>query len=213
MIDRQTVRRCRGCRRFRRGFSGCDPNPGKHFGNGILAHTFPTAKLSVLRNPIGPSANYPHSAILIHPKHREFSASKVADQGPQGPTEVIGTWSPSRAALAWLPEADADLLIDQLLLNPDGDLYWKKWSNDHPKLAAVLWPVIQKLAERELYILMPRLFEFAQPDQSPADLQASIDAYLVEQYRGLIADMVAADRIELAQTACRRGAGRLSRPA
>lgn len=95
--------------------------------------------------------------------------------------------------------ADANLLIDQLLLNPDGDLYWKVWTTDHPKLAAVLWPVIQKLAERELYILMPRLFEIAQTDQNPDQLQAAIDNYLVEQYQELIQDMVAADRVELAK--------------
>ena len=95
--------------------------------------------------------------------------------------------------------ADANLLIDQLLLNPDGDLYWKVWTKDHPKLASVLWPIIQKLAERELYILMPRVFEIVQTQQNPDQLQATIDSYLVEQYRELIQDMVAADRPELAK--------------
>lgn len=100
-------------------------------------------------------------------------------------------------------DADAKLLTDQLDLSPDGDLYWKTWTADHPELAAVFWPVIQKLAERELYILMPRLFELAQADQptsvlTPGDLQSSIDTYLIDQYASLIQDMVAADRKELA---------------
>ncbi len=100
-------------------------------------------------------------------------------------------------------DAEAKLLTDQLNLSPDGDLYWKTWTADHPQLAAVFWPVIQKLAERELYILMPRLFVLAQTDQptsdlTAGDLQASIDAYLIDQYASLIKDMVAADRTELA---------------
>ena len=46
---------------------------------------------------------------------------------------------------------------------------------------------------------MPRLFEIAQADQSALDLQAKIDTHLVEQYAGLIQDMVAADRIPVAE--------------
>ncbi len=95
--------------------------------------------------------------------------------------------------------ADANLLIDQLNLQTGGDEFWRKWSIDHPRRAKVLWPVIQKLAERELYILMPHLFELAQIDQTPRQLQQNIDDLLRGQYRSLILDMQAADRGELAQ--------------
>jgi hypothetical protein len=102
-------------------------------------------------------------------------------------------------------DADAKLLIDQLNLNRSGDLYWKTWTTDQPELAAVLWPEIQKLAQRELYILMPRLFEIAQTDRGGSNLTAEklrsdIDSYLIDQYRSLIQDMVAAERVELAET-------------
>lgn len=95
--------------------------------------------------------------------------------------------------------ADANLLIDQMHLQTGGDEFWRKWSIDHPKRAKVLWPVIQKLAERELYILMPQLFELAQIDQTPQQLQLNIDKLLRRQYRSLIQDMQAANRSELAQ--------------
>ncbi len=95
--------------------------------------------------------------------------------------------------------ADANLLIDQLQLQTGVDEFWRTWSIDHPKLAKVLWPVIQKLAERELYILMPQLFELAQIDQTPQQLQQNIDELLRGQYRSLIQDMQAADRGELAK--------------
>lgn len=95
--------------------------------------------------------------------------------------------------------ADANLLMDQLNLQTAGDEFWRKWSIDHPKHAKILWPVIQKLAERELYILMPQVFELAQIDQSGQRLQLNIDRLLRDQYRSLISDMQAADRSELAQ--------------
>jgi hypothetical protein len=95
--------------------------------------------------------------------------------------------------------ADANLLMDQLSLRAGGDEYWRKWSIDHPKQAKILWPVIQRLAERELYLLMPPLFELAQIEQSPDCLQENIDSHLKQQYRSLILDMKAADRSELAQ--------------
>ncbi len=107
--------------------------------------------------------------------------------------------------------ADANLLVDQLNLLSGGNEYWRKWSIDQPKQAKILWPVIQKLAERELYILMPPLFELSQVEQTPEQLQEKIDNQLRTQYRSLIQDMKAADRDELCAAAARRGQQRLSR--
>ena len=95
-------------------------------------------------------------------------------------------------------EADAKLLVDQLELEHNGALYWQKWTNDHPKSASIVWPIIQKLAERELYILIPRIFEIAQLEQASIGLQTKLDDYLVTQYRSLIQELVAADRAEVA---------------
>lgn len=94
--------------------------------------------------------------------------------------------------------ADAQLLIEQLNLDSGGDAYWRKWSIDHPQHAKVLWPVVQKLAVRELYVLMPALFELAQLEQSPDKLQEEIDRHLSQQYLRLVQDMEAAERDDLA---------------
>lgn len=96
--------------------------------------------------------------------------------------------------------ADADLLMTQLALQSGGDDYWRKWSKDYPALAKVLWPVIQRLAKRELYVLMPALFELAQFDQPADQLQAQIDQYLQTQYAQLISDMETANRTGLARS-------------
>ena len=95
--------------------------------------------------------------------------------------------------------ADANLLVDQLELSPGGKDYWTEWSKDHKNKAKILWPFIQQLAERELYLLIPALFERAQLEpQTPQQLQESIDDYLRNEYVLLIQDMRAADRDDLA---------------
>jgi hypothetical protein len=94
---------------------------------------------------------------------------------------------------------DAKLLIDPLEMSDQGASFWKQWSIDHPRSAAILWPRIQSLAERELYIFVPSLLEIAQANPDPSDLQAEFDTFLIQEYQKLIADMVAADRHELAQ--------------
>ncbi|MFK8115460.1 MAG: hypothetical protein AB8B91_24905 [Rubripirellula sp.] len=95
--------------------------------------------------------------------------------------------------------ANANLLVDQLNLKNGGANYWEEWSTDHKPRAKIFWPVIQKLAERELYILMPGLFEIAQDDQTPQELQNKIDSYLQTEYLSLITDMRDSKRGPLAQ--------------
>ncbi len=94
--------------------------------------------------------------------------------------------------------ADAQLLSTQLSLEHGGDQYWRTWSVKHPQHAKVLWPIVQDLALRELYILMPPLFEIAQTEQTPSELQASINARLKREYASLIQDLRGAERNELA---------------
>ena len=95
--------------------------------------------------------------------------------------------------------ADANLLVDQLQLDPGGTDYWTQWSKKHSKKAKVLWPLVQRLAERELYLLIPAVFERAQLEpQTPQQLQQAIDDYLRSEYVLLIQDMRAADRNDLA---------------
>jgi len=132
------------------------------------------------------------------PKTATYLRQKSLITPHTGPPKTWHIVSISRGWTGSTP-ADANLLVDQLNLQSGPNEYWRQWSIDHPKRAKVLWPVIQKLAQRELYILMPRLFELAQIEQTPEQLGENIDNQLRSQYRGLIEDMQAADRGELAQ--------------
>ena len=115
-----------------------------------------------------------------------------------GPPQVWHLVSISRGLTGRTP-ADPQLLLDQLELQHAGGSYWRKWSIDHSNRAKVFWPIVQKLAQRELYILLPELFELAQLDLKPQQLKSRIDQLLRDQYYGLIVDMLAADRDELAR--------------
>ncbi len=95
--------------------------------------------------------------------------------------------------------ADANLLVEQLRLTDGSDQYWRKWSVDHPEAAKLLWPVVARLAERELYILIPRLMEIAQPLTKPGELESSINEYLKSSYSALIEDLSDAGRDQLAE--------------
>src|SRR6056297_1818481 len=116
---------------------------------------------------------------------------------PKGPPSTWHLVSISRGLTGTTPD-DAQLLIDQLELDGQNADHWRDWSRQHKPEAKVLWQEIAKLANRELYLLMPPIFELAQQGDSAAQLQQRIDRRLQREYRELILDMRAADRSTLA---------------
>ncbi len=56
--------------------------------------------------------------------------------------------------------------------------YWNDWSADNADKAKVLWPLVQRAAEEELYHLTPRLLEAAQDASSPSELQTTCQELL-----------------------------------
>ncbi|EMI19270.1 hypothetical protein RMSM_03806 [Rhodopirellula maiorica SM1] len=131
------------------------------------------------------------------PKTATYLRQKKLIGNPSSPSSRWDLVNISRGFTGGTP-LDGQLLVDHLSLEHQGNAYWRQWSIDHPGQAKVFWPVIQRLANRELYLLMPPLFELAQRQQTAAELSAEIDQLLVIQYRDLILDMRSAKRDELA---------------
>ena len=83
-------------------------------------------------------------------------------------------------------------------------IYWQTWSENNPQQATVLWPIIQRLANRELYVLIPSLLEQATlATAGDSTVQAKkfnteIDDWLQNEYIQLIRDMQDAKRETLA---------------
>ncbi|MGB7345084.1 MAG: hypothetical protein WBD20_12795 [Pirellulaceae bacterium] len=144
--------------------------------------------------------------IQITPIRRQSKVLPVATYVRQSslissPTGEPETWHLVHLTrgLSGTTPADAQLLIDQLEMYGEKDTFWRKWSIDHPQHAAVLWPVVQRLAQRELYVLIPMVMELAQKEMPVEVMTDKMNDLMRRQYRLLITDMRAADRGELAQ--------------
>ncbi|MEM9365287.1 MAG: hypothetical protein AAGD07_04765 [Planctomycetota bacterium] len=127
-------------------------------------------------------------------------ASKPADRSADDAIPpTINRWHlVSTGRLEYGGQADdAYLLVSQLRLTRGGNLVWKRWSQKHPEMAAVFWPWIQRLAARELYIVLPRLFEIVRGVDDVDALRLAGDAFLKEQYASLVSDMRLAGREDL----------------
>ncbi|SMP76908.1 hypothetical protein SAMN06265222_12237 [Neorhodopirellula lusitana] len=107
---------------------------------------------------------------------------------------------------------DAALLMKQLRLHRDGAPFWKTWSTDHPEMAQPFWQTIGTLSQRELYLVMPRLFEIVGPLDDPDTLKTMISDYLQTEYTSLIRDMRAAGRDELADALAKEAASDVDSP-
>ena len=109
--------------------------------------------------------------------------------------------------------ADAEILTSYLALSRSSgstsgssDLVWEEWTRSHAAAAKVFWPVIQRLARRELYILMPEIFEIASEETRPQPLATAIDNHLRQAYVSLATDLRDAGRPDLADSLLRDAA-------
>ena len=131
----------------------------------------------------------------------QYLSAQSLISAPQGPPVDWHLVELSRGAMQ-NSSADAKLLTDQLELLKDNttgsDKFWEDWSVKEPAKAKVLWPIVQKLAIRELYILLPKIFTIALDAKDDATLRQSIAEYLRTSYRELVTEMRSTGRTELA---------------
>lgn len=75
------------------------------------------------------------------------------------------TWHLYREAQVLQPaECDARFLVEMLQKKSDSNEYqyfWEQWTQEHPKLAKVFWPVIARMARDELYLAIPEIMQLA----------------------------------------------------
>lgn len=99
-------------------------------------------------------------------------------------------------------EADAYLLTQQLEFqnwrSSTQDTHWEEWSKNNPAIAKVLWPTIQQLAIRELYILMPQIFDDALSATNEVVFKKQVDDYLRTHYAELVTELRSAKRDHIA---------------
>lgn len=178
---------------------------------------FSFIEIPLLRLQITPIRRFSESSVL----QSYLNTSSLITRPPGQPT----AWHLVELSRFGVPTqpADAKLLTDFLKIPYSGfamrrgaaaqsDLYWHQWSIGHPEHAAVLWPQIQKLAERELYLLIPDVFQIADAAvadataQSVAAMRTRLRAFLIESYASLIDDMRAAGMDDVAESLRREAA-------
>ena len=96
-------------------------------------------------------------------------------------------------------EADAELLFKPLVLEKDDAVYWETWSKQNPAAAGFLWPIIQKLALRELYLFIPPLLEKANQIGNSSDFQSDLEMQLISDYLRLAGNVKIQGKNEIAE--------------
>lgn len=177
---------------------------GKVTGREFAPSHFETRTFSFIEIPLVQLQITPIKRSSQYSRLAAYLSTSGTIPRPQGPPAVWHLVELSRPATSAEP-ADAKLLVDLMEHHhknaaATSALYWHQWSIDHPELATILWPEVQKLASRELYVLIPDLFQIADAASSPESLSADMHAYLKSSYARLIRDAEAADQTALAQS-------------
>ncbi len=74
---------------------------------------------------------------------------------------------------------NANILVTYLeTLNFENQHEWVVWSEKNPKLALPLWKAVSRLAQDELYVFVPDLFELARQANDPVAFQKQLDQQL-----------------------------------
>jgi hypothetical protein len=95
---------------------------------------------------------------------------------------------------------DAGILMLYLdATQPGNDRRWLRWSDEHKELAKSLWPAVQRLALREMYLFVPDLFDLAKRIDDPALLQKALDQLVAQKMTLLAQRLTAAGKTDEAK--------------
>ena len=79
---------------------------------------------------------------------------------------------------------DASVLTSYLQqLDDSGTESWLKWTKDHAALAQELWPLVAHMAQEDMYLLIPDLFEAALRATSKERLAKQLRRIIVSELR------------------------------
>jgi hypothetical protein len=74
---------------------------------------------------------------------------------------------------------DAGILLQYLDAEESSNVYrWVRWSEQNNNLAKVLWPAVQRIALRDMYIFVPELFDLAKSTDDATALQQQLDKFV-----------------------------------
>jgi hypothetical protein len=96
---------------------------------------------------------------------------------------VVARRSPLADVGRIISQGDARILCEYLDAHDSNDQsIWLEWTEKHPELARVVWPVVARVARQELYIFAPDLLMLARNATDASHLKAELDVLLAEKY-------------------------------
>lgn len=105
-------------------------------------------------------------------------AAKPVKPNPAGRWDLVTSFR--AASLPWFGESKifCDLLD---VRDHQGNTIWKKWTADNTAAAKVLWPIVAKTAQANLYVIIPDLLEIAEFETNPQRLQTKLNKLVVSE--------------------------------
>lgn len=77
---------------------------------------------------------------------------------------------------------DAQILCNYLdATNNGGNAEWFDWTKKHPQASQVIWPAVARLAELELYVLVPELLTLTRAEYEIEELREQVGDLLAER--------------------------------
>lgn len=129
-------------------------------------------------------------------EEEEVGESETATTGADSETEK-GRWHlvESRRAATELWAGDAKILCDSLdIRDHNRGFYWENWTTEHPAAAKVLWPIIARTAQAQLYVLIPDLLDIATNHTDVNQMTSDLNRVVENDSLKLAAAMLAGDK-------------------
>lgn len=152
---------------------------GNVAGTEFAAHNFKTRNYHVVRIPlinlqVWPAQRVEESSPLVE---HLFGKEKFLTEGKSADPEFDLV---EEQAGARQIKGDARFL--QYYLKDASSTEWLKWTTDHPELAKVFWPEVQKVAARKMYTAIPEMFHLAKASDSAEALKAALHQHIASHY-------------------------------
>lgn len=156
---------------------------GMRMGKELSPDTFEIREFAYFEAPfLGTQLTQNDRTDVTPPLTGQLVADKQITAGKTSRWDLIDQSPRQHAESAY----DARLLEYYLTAkDSQGKIVWATWSQEHPKIAAVLWPQVQSLAKENLYVFIPELFRVAETSKSAQEFQTQADAVLSTKYREL----------------------------
>jgi hypothetical protein len=155
---------------------------GAVYGEEFSPNTFQRRRFSYYEIPL--------IHLQITPISREDYSNTLEKQLVDEKLVLSGEPNHARWDLVWARQGaqspshgDASILCAYLDARGEHhNLRWKSWTDENPQLAEILWATVRRLADQQLYLLVPDVFGLAGQATEPSSFQQAVSELLADRY-------------------------------